>query len=132
MTVFVDTSGIYAMLDADDHNHEVAGHYWSQALSAGDTLVTASSVLIETHALVQRRLGMAVLRRFQPDVVPILAIDWIDERTYMLGADIVLAHGQRTLSLVDCLSFVVMERRGIEDVFTFDPHFRDQGFKCRP
>jgi hypothetical protein len=62
----------------------------------------------------------------------VLDVEWVDERTYALGADIVLARNKRELSLVDCVSFVVMTRLGIRDVFTFDPHFRREGFKCRP
>jgi predicted nucleic acid-binding protein len=132
MTVFVDTSGLYAVLDADDRNHGIAAQYWAKALGAGDALVSSSCVLVEAHALVERRLGMDVLGRFQRDIVPILSVEWVDEQMYSLGAEMVLAGGQRSLSLVDCISFFIMERLRIRDAFSFDAHFRDQGFECRP
>ena len=39
---------------------------------------------------------------------------------------------RRQLSLVDCASFDIMRRLGLRDVFAFDPHFAEQGFRCLP
>ncbi len=39
-----------------------------------------------------------------------------------------LSQSRRRLSLVDCSSFEVMHRRGIDRCFAFDRHFRQQGF----
>jgi len=33
------------------------------------------------------------------------------------------------LSLVDCVSFEVMRRIGMNRVFCFDPHFEEHGFE---
>jgi len=40
-----------------------------------------------------------------------------------------LTAARRQLSLVDCISFEVMRRRGIKTAFTFDDHFAEQGFE---
>ncbi|MDZ7700528.1 MAG: hypothetical protein U5R49_27570 [Deltaproteobacteria bacterium] len=39
-----------------------------------------------------------------------------------------LAQNQKDLSLVDCMSFEIMEAREITEAFTFDRHFEEQGF----
>ena len=44
----------------------------------------------------------------------------------------VFAANRRQLSLVDCSSFETMRRVRIEKVFTFDEHFREQGFEVIP
>jgi predicted nucleic acid-binding protein len=44
----------------------------------------------------------------------------------MLG--ILLAANRLNLSLVDCTSFEIMRQTRLEKVFTFDPHFSEQGF----
>ncbi len=36
------------------------------------------------------------------------------------------------MSLVDCVSFTLMKRHGIEVALAFDEHFRDQGFQTVP
>lgn len=41
----------------------------------------------------------------------------------------VLTADRRGLSITDCISFKVMRRRGIRAAFTFDRHFREQGFE---
>jgi predicted nucleic acid-binding protein len=40
----------------------------------------------------------------------------------------VQAANRRSLSLVDCVSFVVMRQLAIRDAFAFDRHFEEQGF----
>ncbi|MDN5375053.1 MAG: hypothetical protein PWQ39_93 [Thermacetogenium sp.] len=86
-------------------------------------------VLVETYALVQRRLGMDALRAFHEDIVPLLQIEWVGEELHQRGADAVLTANRRNLSLVDCTSFAAMRRLGIKKVFGFDKHFSEQRFE---
>ena len=87
-------------------------------------------MLLECCALVQRRLGLPAVRAIQEDMVPVLQVRWIDDRTHALGMAAVLAAGRRNLSLVDCTSFVLMRESGIQAAFAFDKHFREEGFTC--
>ena len=61
-----------------------------------------------------------------------LNIEWVDESTHWEGTMGVLAAGSKKMSLVDCVSFDVIRRLGIKFVFTFDKHFKKQGFTCIP
>lgn len=132
MTVFVDTSALYAVLDADDSNHPRAAEEWRRLLVGGDQLITTNYVLVEATALLQHLLGMAAVRTFQQDIRPILGIEWVDETAHASGISSVLAAGRRGLSLVDCVSFGVMGDLAIREVFAFDEHFAEQGFVCLP
>jgi uncharacterized protein len=132
VTTFVDTSALYAVLDAADEDHPAARGEWQRLLESGESLRTTNYVLVECCALVQNRLGMHGLQTFVTDVSPILQSEWIDEADHNAGIQAVLAAGQRRLSLVDCTSFLVMRRLGIEDAFTFDRHFQAQGFGMVP
>jgi predicted nucleic acid-binding protein len=42
----------------------------------------------------------------------------------------ILRSKSKTLSLVDCTSFVVMRQLGLNTAFAFDKHFQLQGFRC--
>jgi uncharacterized protein len=132
MSVFADTSGLYAVFDRDDANHSEGRVEWAKWLREGEVLVTNNYVLLETTALLQHRLGMAAVRAFYEDVVPVFQVDWVSEEQHAAGAEAMLAAARRKLSLVDCVSFQTMRRHGLRTAFCFDMHFREQGFETKP
>lgn len=132
MSIFIDTSALYAILDADDENHESAKRAWTELVEHEERLVCSNYVLVETFALVQHRLGMEAVRTLQEDILPMLHIEWVDESSHHAGVTAMLTAARRKLSLVDCVSFEVMRQLGIKTAFAFDPHFAEQGFQCLP
>jgi uncharacterized protein len=128
LSVFVDTSGLVAMLDADEERHAVAAAEWSRLVETDEVLVATNYVLLETFALVQRRLGLDAVRLLVRDVVPLLQIEWVGEETHVAAVAVLMAANRRSLSLVDCASFETMRRRGLTRAFAFDQHFVEQGF----
>ena len=132
MTVFVDTSAVYALLDADDANFRRAERSWNELLLGQEKMITSNYVALELCALLQNRLGLGAVRDFQESVQPLLSVHWIDGDLHQSGVSAMLAAGKRDLSLVDCTSFEIMRRLGVRKVFTFDTHFRKQGFECLP
>ena len=79
MSVFVDTSALYAVLDADDDQHSRAIAEWHRLVRGTFSLVTTSYVLVETTALIQHRLGVDAARALDQDIRPVLRVEWIDE-----------------------------------------------------
>jgi predicted nucleic acid-binding protein len=132
MIVFVDTSAFYAVFDRDDANHSAAKPVWERLLREQAILLTNNYVVLEIGALLQHRLGVAALRAFLEDVVPLLQLDWISEHRHRAGAEAVLASSRKKLSLVDCISFQTMRENGVRTAFCFDRHFREQGFDVVP
>lgn len=132
MTVFVDTSALYALLDADDANHARAAKEWKSLLESEQSLVTTNYILVECCALIQNRLGLEAVRVFCDAIVPVLNVDFVSAEVHRLGTAALLAASRKGLSLVDCVSFEVMRHNGIRSVFTFDRHFREYGFEPLP
>ena len=132
MSVFVDTSALLAVLDADDANHPKAARFFEKLRSDDEILICSSYILVETFALLQHRFGIGAVRTFQEDLFPLLTVEWVDRENHLAGVTGVLAAARRKLSLVDCVSFDVMRRLGIKTAFAFDPHFKEQGFACLP
>ena len=85
MSVFVDTSALFAILDADDENHELAGRTWADLVSQGVDLICTNYVLLEGFALVQRRLGMEAIRTLQEDIIPMLRVEWVTDVRHASG-----------------------------------------------
>lgn len=132
MSVFVDTSGLLAVLDRDDVNHAAAASAWADILRSDEVLSATNYVLVETIALLQHRLGLKAVRFFQEEVLPVIGIVWVDASMHRAAMAILLAAGRKKLSLVDCVSFEAMHSGGISTAFTLDRHFREQGFTCLP
>ena len=132
MTVFLDTTALYAILDRDDANHARARDAFARMLDKAAVLITHNYVLVETIALVQHRLGLTAVRTFQEAVAPLLRIEWISEQDHRAGTEAMLTAGRKRLSLVDCVSFQVMRELGVRRAFCFDSHFREQGFELIP
>jgi predicted nucleic acid-binding protein len=132
MIVFVDTSAFYAGLDRDDLNHMRAKNAWTDLLAGDARLLTSNYVLLETSALLQKRLGPGALRLLYQDFAPLVIVDWISQQRHQAGVEALLAAARRKLSLVDCVSFQTMREYGAPTAFCFDPHFREQGFDTIP
>jgi predicted nucleic acid-binding protein len=129
MSVFVDTSALYALLDRDDGNHRQAAAAWSELLQADEVLVTSNYVVVEATALAQHRLGMEAVAALVRDVLPVIGVEWVAETDHREAMAALLAAGRRHVSLVDSVSFVLMRRLGAETAFAFDVHFTSEGFR---
>ena len=132
MRVFLDTSALLAILNAGDRFHQPAKQVWEEVLSTETTLITSNYILLETIALLQHRFGMEAVRLFENELSVIIDVAWIDEATHRQGMSALLAANRRQLSLVDCTSFEIIRQGGVDKVFTFDPHFHEQGFDIIP
>lgn len=126
--VFVDTSGLLALLNAKDENHARAERAFTNLQARQAPLVSTSFVLVETYALVGRRLGLEAVRSFRADFAPLIDVIWVDEALHDAGLDLLLDRRKRLLSLVDAVSFITMRQRNVDDAFAFDPHFAQEGF----
>ncbi len=132
MSVFVDTSALYALMVRSERGHEAVATAFTSCLEDGKTLVSSNYVAVETTALLQRRIGMPAVRDFNQRLLPLLSVSWITEAAHRRAAAKHAAADRRGLSLVDCTSFVVMESEGIREVLALDDDFSRQGFLVLP
>ena len=132
MSLFVDTSALLAFLDADQPRHTDVIDAWEQAIVEERRLFTSNYVLVESFALVQRRLGLDALRALADVLVPMLRPLWIDEELHAAAVAALFAASRRKLSLVDCTSFELMRRHGLIEAFALDHDFARQGFRLVP
>ena len=130
--VFVDTSALYALLVETDDNHKAARSAAPSLRDQGASLVTSSFVVLETVTLLQARIGIAAVRIFYRDVLPVLNVIWIDEDLFHRAMSALLASSHRGVSLTDWSSITLMRERGIVHAFAFDDDFARQGFELVP
>ncbi len=126
--IFLDTSGIFALADIDDAKHNEAVEMFDYIQKTGRRILIHSYVIIESAALVQRRLGLQQALSFLEDVNN-FEIRWISDDLHAEAVHLLKNRAKTRLSLVDAVSFLVMKQENISDFLGFDKHFQDEGFK---
>ena len=125
--VFVDTSAILALLLATDELHPKAAAAFAGLHARNAVLITTSYVLVETYALLARRVGRDAVKAFREELAPLLEVVWVDRELHERGLDLLMSrpHG---VSLVDAVSFVTIREAAVDEVFALDRHFEREGF----
>ena len=130
-TYFADTSFWIALSSRRDQYHSRAVEWHEFVMRTGSKIITTEAILWEwLNALADastRSIAAEGHRRAHADS-RVEVVRFEPE----LSAAAVSLYGSRTdkdWSLTDCLSFVVMQRRGISDALTTDHHFEQAGLK---
>lgn len=126
--MLLDTSGLLCYLHQDEPQHQKAVQILN---GAGNKLLTHSYVLAELIAL-------ALVRRFPRPAVMTFAMDlldspdietvWVDKQLHLEAMQLLVARQDKTYSLCDAVSFILMRQRRIAEALTTDRHFEQEGF----
>lgn len=127
--VFVDTSAVIALMVGTDQSHPAAKVVFDKLMLRNAELITTSHVLVETYALLERRIGIEAVRDFRSYFSPLFDVIWINQELHEQALDLLLQRASRNLSLVDVSSFLVMRLHKIDEVFASDRHFSQEGFR---
>jgi predicted transcriptional regulator len=82
MKVFADTSGIFALLVGNDSMHQQARLAFADYSKHRAQLFTSSFIMVETTALLQRRIGLPAVRDLNKRILPLFDIVWTDKEWY--------------------------------------------------
>lgn len=129
--VLLDTSGLIALVNADDQWHGLAERVWQEVLASRAPLLTTSLVLIEIadglSRVQHRRLAIELCDRLraspQVEVVRVTPDD--EERAWELYR----RRGDKEWAMTDCTSMIVAGSRNVDEVFSSDHHFEQAGFR---
>ena len=128
--VFLDTAYAIALASTRDHFHALAVTLAEELERTGTTLVTTRAILLEIgNALAKQRYraaATALLAALEAD--PQIDIVDLSPSLYLQAWDLYQARPDKEWGLTDCVSFVVMQGRGLTQVLTSDEHFRQAGF----
>jgi len=129
MSVFADTSSIYAAIVRTEEHHRQCLRLLEDLLESGRAIETTSYVVLETSALLQNRIGLDPLRDFEEHILPLLSVLYVTKELHHRGIRRLLRENKRYLSLTDCISFEFMEQEGLREAFSLDRHFAEAGFR---
>ncbi len=126
--MLLDTSGLLCYLHRDELQHDRAVQLIHDS---GVRLLTHSHVLAELVALaLVRRFPRQQVLAFVVDLVdnPNIETMWVDEQLHRKAMELLVEREDKTYSLCDAVSFVLMRQRGVTDALTTDRHFEQEGF----
>jgi predicted nucleic acid-binding protein len=91
--------------------------------------VVTNYVVAEAHGLAVGRIGrdfaLELLRRLDGPTFAVVRVDVPDE---LAARRLIERYADKSFSLVDAMSFVVMNEMRITTAFAFDDHFAQYGF----
>jgi uncharacterized protein len=126
--VFLDTVGLIGVWNDADQWHQAASHAYAKLAATRTPLVTTQEVLLEC--------GNAAARTSIRSDVTHLRKRLESQGRLLFATDADLADAWAMYDrgrsgdpgIVDCISFAVMRRLGLTEVFTNDQHFAAAGF----
>ena len=130
--ILIDTSALYAIRSASDLFHNRASSTYRRFADINVEFWTTSYALVETVALLHRRLGFEAVEDFSrwrhDSDIQLL---WVNSRMHDAAWERFMAYRGQGLSLVDCTIAVASLEMGAP-VFTFDGDFASEGFLVVP
>lgn len=126
--MLLDTSGLLCLHNRAEPFHMQARRFYQ----AAHVRLTHSYVLAEFVALAQvRGVPRISTLTFLVDLVnnPDINVIWIDEGVHHAAMALLLARRDKTYSLCDAVSFVLMRQYHLTEALTTDRHFSQEGFQ---
>jgi len=132
--LFIDTGFVIALESMTDQNHEKALQLWNELLKDLPDMVTTTYVIDEIVTFFNSRkrhtkaveIGNRLMTSRSVEIIH------VDKGLFDKGWEYFQQHDDKTYSLTDCISFIVMKEHGSESALSFDKHFAQAGFKTIP
>ncbi len=133
-SLFLDTSFIIALEDADDQNHQIAVAYWKAFKRNPRKIITTSYIFDEPATFLKRRISHEKAAEVGKLMLssPTVELIHISEEHFDKSWRLFLKYHDKSFCFTDCISFLVMEDKGIKKALTFDEHFRQMGINVQP
>lgn len=131
---FLDASYIIALELRDDQNHQKAIEHWQSLDKKSLKLTTTSYIFDEvvtffnSHNLHSKAVEVGK-RLINSSVVQFIHIN---EDIFFSAWDLFQKYQDKSYSLTDCISFIIMWNLEVNNVLTFDQHFSQAGFNKTP
>lgn len=130
--LFVDTSGWGNLVDISQTYHHLAVQFYQKRTAQKYQLITTNYIISELVALLSSPLRIPRPKTIafieglkQSSYVTIIHIDSTIDN---LAWELFVKRQDKDWSLVDCSSFIIMEKYKLTDALTTDHHFEQAGF----
>lgn len=128
--IFIDTGAFIAKYLASDQYHASGIRRWKKLESSSALLLTSNFVLDETLTLLGRWSSYSFAAKkaqliYSSTRIEIIRPEEEDERAALKLFE---KFADQKVSFTDCISFALMKKRKVRQVYSFDKHFARAGF----
>ncbi len=129
--VFLDTSYFIALFNRRDKFHARAVDAARRFARGNTPMMTTDAVLIEIGNALSLLPARALAAQIIATVREAAAIEvaHVDAALFERGLALYRQRMDKEWGLTDCISFVLMQQRGVTQVLTADHHFEQAGFQ---
>ncbi len=125
--MLIDTSGWFCILDERDFRHQKAVSFYDSASQK----ITHNYVIAELVALSEaRKYSRSKTLEFIADLLEDAEVEiiWVDEMLTNEALDLLKRRTDKSWSLCDAVSFILMDDNNLTEALTTDHHFEQAGF----
>ena len=131
-SLFIDSSYVIALSSPKDKYHIKAKELAQRIKKEGIKSITTRAILIEIGNALARRISRSIALTLLDTLEKDLSVEIVPltEELFFRAKDLYRQRPDKEWGLTDCLSFVVMQQRGVTAALTTDVHFRQAGFRA--
>ena len=130
--IFIDTSYAIALYSKRDRYHQKALELGKRYGNREFRFVTSYAILLEIgnglSKSYEKPKSVQLLNFLEND--PMIEVEEVSKKDYKESFELFSSRMDQDWGLVDCTSFLIMRKRGIDLVFTADKHFEQAGFQA--
>lgn len=140
MKLFLDTSGLLAIFDRSDKNHQKAEKYWRgifERRREKRELIISDYIIDETITRIRREIHHTkALEVFNILIAlidkSVIRMIWVNNEYFFKAKDIFEQYNDQEFSFTDCTSFAICKDLEIQSAFTLDKDFEIFGLTRHP
>lgn len=128
--LFVDADAFVAIRNASDPNHRNSLEYAIQAAKAKFFFITSDPAFGEAITIISQNVNLKEAVSFAEDTLSeSIVIVEVDSRLRRIALDIFKKQTSKNSRFTDCVNMAIMREEGLDTVFSFDEHYKKNGFK---
>lgn len=125
---FVDADAFVSLVRTKDKNHLRAKKIYEYLKRKETVFFSSNTSLYETVTVISQRVSHKKAKEFFLKVRQGLNVVFVNQEREKKAVAIFNKQTSKNVSFFDCLNMAIMRELGIKQVFSFDKHYKKNGF----
>jgi len=128
--IFADTSGWLALVVKSDFLHEKAINIYRELLDKNCNFITHGGILLEIGNGLSSINSRSTVLKLKESIEKSARIELVSLSDELIAAGwkLYAERPDKDWGVIDCISFIVMQRQAVTEALTADKHFEQAGF----